>query len=118
MLVELQTVDHPAEPYTPEIGFELELQTDGPDGARILDLEVLANQRFRVGLKGDALIVGEAEFGELGVIGEIAPPRSRSTSAASITRSSGGRSSSNSSAWCTSVPRLAATDGGSGSRSM
>ena len=59
----------------PEVGLELELQADGADGARVLELEVLAHQRLGVGVEAGPLLLGEVEVGEVGVGCELDPGR-------------------------------------------
>ena len=87
--------------------------------ARVLDLEVAADEHLGVGVERRPLLVGELELGELGIGGELGARRGRDrASAASIVRSAGGRHIRCWSARCTSVPLLAGADGGSGSRSM
>ena len=71
VLVELEAVDDAAQPGAAEVGFELQLQADRADGARVLQLEVLADQRLGVGVELRPFLVGEHEVGEVGVRGEL-----------------------------------------------
>ncbi len=77
VLVELEAVDDAAQPRAPEIGLELQLQPDGPDRARILELEVLADERLGVGVELRPLRLGELEVGEVGVGRELDAGRGR-----------------------------------------
>ncbi len=71
VLVELEPVDDAAQARAAEVGFELQLEADGADRAGILELEVLADQRFGVGVEVCPFLLGEHEVGEVGVGGEL-----------------------------------------------
>ena len=70
---ELEAVDDAPQAQVADLGLELELEADGVDGGRVLELEVVAQETLGVGGEVGLLLGGELEPGVLGVGAELGP---------------------------------------------
>src|SRR5438874_7661256 len=69
--VELEAVDDPPQAQGADLDFEPELEADGVDGGRVLEEEVVAQQRLGLGEERGLLVGREAETRIVGVLPQL-----------------------------------------------
>ena len=117
--VQLEPVDDAAQVQAADLDLEPQLEADGVDRGRVLQVEVLLDQRLGVGEERRPRPRRRARAGRVGV-GGAAPSTAwsrRGTAGSGCGRPARGANSS-SRARCTSVPLVGGDAGGSGSWSM